>query len=201
MDSLLLTGQYLAIVLLMALESSFFPFPSEIVIPPAGYFAARGDLNIGLVVFAGTFGSLLGALFNYWLCFRWGERIILRLGRRFGITPERIEWLKKYFAEHGEITTFVGRVIPGIRQYISLPAGIARMSILRFSLYTCLGAGIWVTILAYVGFYVGKNEALVRAVLRRYYPFLFLAIACVVAAYVFLYKRRKRVVDCQDNEK
>ncbi len=191
MDYFLLNWHYLAIVLLMALESSFFPFPSEVVIPPAGYFAARGDLNIILVVISGILGSLLGALFNYWLCFKWGERVVLKLGRRFGITPERIGWLKKYFAEHGEITTFVGRVIPGIRQYISLPAGIARMNIFRFSLYTCLGAGIWVAILAYVGFYVGKNEDLVKSVLRRYYPLLFLAIICVVGIYLFFYKYKK----------
>ncbi len=191
MDYFLLNWHYLAIVLLMALESSFFPFPSEVVIPPAGYFAARGDLNIILVVISGILGSLLGALFNYWLCFKWGERVVLKLGRRFGITPERIGWLKKYFAEHGEITTFVGRVIPGIRQYISLPAGIARMNIFRFSLYTCLGAGIWVAILAYVGFYVGKNEDMVRAILRRYYPLLFLAIICVVGIYLFFYKYKK----------
>ena len=180
---------YCGIVLLMALESSFFPFPSEIVIPPAGYLAAQGKMSIYLVIIAGIVGSLLGALFNYYISFRWGRATILKMGKIFGFDEKMLGLLEGYFQEHGEITTFVGRLLPGIRQYISLPAGMAKMDLLRFILYTSFGTGIWVTILAWIGYYVGNNLELVKQIVHNLYPYILAGIAVVVCVYVYIKKR------------
>ncbi len=126
----------------MFLESSFFPFPSEVVIPPAGYLAARGEMDLAMVILMGILGSLLGALFNYWLSLKFGRPFFERYGRYLWISKRSLDRAERFFDEHGHITTFVGRLLPGIRQYISLPAGVARMNLFLFCLFTGLGASI-----------------------------------------------------------
>lgn len=160
-DWLLLTvGQmgYTGIILLMALESSFFPFPSEVVITPAAYLAAQGDMNIWLVILCGTLGSLIGALFNYWLAMKVGRPFFERYGKYMLISQATLDKADRFFTRHGHISTFIGRLLPGIRQYISLPAGMARMNILVFSIATSLGASIWVSVLAVLGYVFGRNQ-------------------------------------------
>jgi len=152
---------YPGIVMLMALESSFFPFPSEVVIPPAAYLAASGKMNIGMVILCGTLGSLIGALFNYWLAFKFGRPFFEKHGRYLLVSPRSLEKADRFFERHGHISTFIGRLLPGIRQYISLPAGLSRMNVLAFCAATVLGAGIWVLVLAAVGYWFGRNEQLV----------------------------------------
>ena len=182
---------YPGIVGLMFLESSFFPFPSEVVVPPAGFLAARGQMNLLLVISSGILGSILGALFNYWMSLRFGRPFFLRYGRYFLVSEKSIGKADRFFAEHGHISTFVGRLLPGIRQYISLPAGLARMNIPLFLFYTSLGSGIWVLVLALVGYWLGGNETGMTEALHRIS--LLLAAFCLflVGAYVFL-KRRAR---------
>lgn len=154
---------YTGIFLLMALESSFFPFPSEVVMIPAGYLASQGEMNIFLVIFIGILGSIAGALVNYWLAWKFGRSILLKIwGVRYFVTQERLDQVDAFFRVHGPISTFNGRLIPIIRQYISFPAGLARMNIMQFSLYTGAGAGIWVTILACVGYFIGENETVIE---------------------------------------
>ena len=157
---------YGGIFVAMFLESSFFPFPSEVVMIPAGYLAFQGKMQLLTAIAAGIAGSLSGALFNYWLAARYGRPFLLRYGRYLLLKPESLQKLEAFFAKHGEISTFNGRLIPGIRQYISMPAGLARMSLGRFSLYTTLGAGIWVAVLALLGYYLGANEEAVSHYLR-----------------------------------
>jgi membrane protein DedA with SNARE-associated domain len=152
---------YPGIVALMFLESSFFPFPSEVVIPPAGYLVAAGKMSMGMVLLAGTLGSLLGALFNYWLAMKLGRPFLERYGRYLLISARSLEKADRFFQRHGHISMFIGRLLPGIRQYISLPAGIARMNLLLFCAATALGAGIWVAVLAVAGFWFGQNEELI----------------------------------------
>jgi membrane protein DedA with SNARE-associated domain len=149
---------YAGIFFAMFLESSFFPFPSEVVMIPAGYLSFRGEMNIYAAIAAGAAGSLSGALFNYWLAFRFGRGFIDRYGKYIFFREESLQKLEDFFRRHGEISTFNGRLIPGIRQYISLPAGLAAMSVAKFSLYTTLGAGIWVSVLALLGYFLGANE-------------------------------------------
>lgn len=146
---------YMGIFFMMFLESSFFPFPSEVVMIPAGYLAYKGDMNIYIAIFIGILGSLAGALFNYILALKFGRAFIVKFGKYFFFKENTMKNMEIFFKKHGEISTFVGRLIPAVRQYISLPAGLAKMNILKFSFYTSLGAGIWVIILTIIGYYVG----------------------------------------------
>jgi membrane protein DedA with SNARE-associated domain len=157
---------YLGIVILMFLESSFFPFPSEVVIPPAGYLASRGEMNLYVVIFCGILGSLLGALFNYYLALYLGRPFFLKYGKYFFVSEKSLKKAEEFFDTHGHISTFVGRLLPGIRQYISLPAGIAKMEIFLFCLSSALGAGIWVVILALIGYFFGINREILHAKLK-----------------------------------
>lgn len=184
---------YLGIIALMFLESSFFPFPSEVVIPPAGYLAARGDMNIWLVIVCGVFGSILGALFNYLLALWLGRPLLMKYGKYFFLTQERFAKVDDFFYNHGEISTFVCRLIPGIRQYISFPAGLARMGLLKFCCYTALGAGIWVTILAYIGVLVGNNMEMVTQYSHHASILLFITITVIVSVYIFFQVKKSRM--------
>ncbi len=152
---------YWTITLLMTIESSFIPFPSEIVVTPAAYKAAEGDLNVILVVIFATLGANIGAIINYYLAYFVGRPIIYRFaGSRWGklclLDVEKIKKAEAYFDKHGAISTFVGRLLPAIRQLISIPAGLAKMKLSTFLLYTTLGAGIWNMILAAAGYYFQK---------------------------------------------
>ncbi len=147
---------YAGIATLMALESSFVPFPSEVVMGPAGVLAYRGEMNAAVAVFMGTLGSVVGALFNYWLAVRLGRPFFLRYGKWLLIREKTFIKAESFFRRHGEIATFVCRLVPGIRQYVSLPAGLSRMHLGRFVLFTALGAGIWCTVLVFVGMAAGE---------------------------------------------
>ncbi len=151
---------YGTITLLMAIESSFIPFPSEIVVPPAAYFAAHnGNLNIYLVVFFATVGALIGACINYYLALWIGRPLVYKFAAsRFGhiclINTEKVSKAEVYFDKHGAVSTFIGRLIPAVRQLISIPAGLAKMKITTFIIFTTLGAGLWNTILAVFGYWL-----------------------------------------------
>ena len=152
---------YWVITLLMAIESSFIPFPSEVVVPPAAYKAATtGELNVFLVVICASVGACIGALVNYFLARYLGRPLVYRFAEsRFGhmclIDSAKVERAERYFDEHGAIGTFFGRLVPAVRQLISIPAGLARMGLGRFLLYTTLGASLWNTILAAMGWHIG----------------------------------------------
>lgn len=182
---------YTGVTLLMFLESSFFPFPSEVVVPPAGYLAAQGKMHLGLVVLAGTAGSLGGALFNYWLSLRLGRAFLFRYGRYLFISHKSLTRAEAFFTRHGHISTFIGRLVPGVRQYISLPAGIARMPLFLFCCCTSLGAGIWVVILALAGYWVGGDPQAATAWLHSATLWALAASGGLVLLYI-LYTRRKR---------
>ena len=151
---------YWTVTLLMTIESSFIPFPSEIVVPPAAYRAAStGELNIWLVIFFSTLGAVFGALINYYLALWLGKPIVYKFANsRFGhmclITQEKVETAEKFFNKHGVIATFIGRLVTVVRQLISIPAGLAKMNIGKFIVYTALGAGIWNAVLAALGWYL-----------------------------------------------
>lgn len=154
---------YWTITLLMAIESSFIPFPSEVVVPPAAWKAAAGDggLNVFLVVFFATVGANIGALINYCLAKWLGRPIVYKFANsRFGhmclIDEEKVENAERFFEKHGAIATFIGRLVPAVRQLISIPAGLARMKLSTFLLFTTLGAGIWNCVLAAIGHYLSK---------------------------------------------
>ncbi len=185
---------YAGIVVMMTIESSFIPFPSEIAMIPAGYLAAQGRMDPVLATLAGLLGSVIGAVVNYVLALYFGRPVVERIAGWFFVGPDKIASADRFFARHGEITTFVGRLIPVIRQLISLPAGFARMNAARFVLYTGLGAGIWSAVLVAVGYWVGANEELWRPMLQKVTLWLLGGIAVLVIGYV-LYQRQREVSD------
>jgi membrane protein DedA with SNARE-associated domain len=160
---------YGTIILLMTVESSFIPFPSEVVIPPAVYKASQenSDLNIIVIIILATVGAIIGALINYFLALWLGRPIIhkfadSRLGKMCLLSSEKVQKAEDYFVKHGKSSTFIGRLIPGIRQLISIPAGLARMPLLPFILYTTLGAGIWNIILAIIGYLAHGQSSIIN---------------------------------------
>ena len=183
---------YPGILILMFLESSFFPFPSEIVVPPAGYLAARGEMSLFPVIAAGIAGSLLGAIFNYWLALRFGRPFLEKYGRYVLVSKKALDKADLFFDRHGHISTFIGRLLPGIRQYISLPAGLARMNLPLFSFFTALGAGIWVVVLALMGYWFGGNQEFIMTHIHKISIVFLILCAGIVALYVERYRRKNR---------
>ncbi len=191
---------YGTITLLMAIESSFIPFPSEIVIPPAAWKAAQGDLNVYLVFLFSTLGSLIGAFFNYYIALFVGRKIIYRLAdtrlaNLMLINPGSIEKAEEYFRKHGKISTFIGRLVPAVRQLISIPAGFCKMKISDFILFTMLGSMIWNAILTALGYFLYSQKEL----LELYYSELsiaFLVLGFAVVGYLvykaFAYKKTSK---------
>lgn len=186
---------YPGIFLLMAMESSVIPIPSEVVMPPAGYLAHQGKMHMGLVILSGTLGSLVGAYANYFVA-RWlGRPLVIKYGRYVWITEEHFNKVETFFLSHGEISTFIGRLLPVIRHLISIPAGIARMNHWRFSLYTTVGAGIWVSILSWIGYFIGQNEELITEYSREAVVGVILFSVLLGGIYVARHRRKLRGQD------
>lgn len=192
---------YFYITLLMAVESSVIPFPSEVVVAPAGYMAAEGNLNILLVILFATIGSLIGAIANYVVSLYVGRPIIYkfadsRLGRLCLLNKDKIIHAEKYFDNHGVIATLIGRLIPGIRQLISIPAGLAKMNFFKFCLYTTIGAGLWNIVLALLGYYlhsiVDKDQLLTTVKQYEKPIIIFICLSVVIAIIVMYFKNRKK---------
>lgn len=199
---------YLSITLLMTVESSFIPFPSEVVIPPAAYVAGKEDstlhvtdnyiLNVLLIVLFGTIGALLGAIINYLLAMWLGRPIIYafadsKVGHLCLLSSEKVKKAEDYFNDHGKVSTFVGRLIPGIRQLISIPAGLSKMNFGQFLLYTFLGAGIWNTVLALLGYIAHGQMDLIHAYSHELSIAIMVLLGVVVVYFVVkaVVKRRK----------
>ncbi|MBN2573369.1 MAG: DedA family protein [Deltaproteobacteria bacterium] len=192
----------------MTIESSFVPFPSEVVMIPAGFLAARGSLTLGspladavLAILSGVAGSLAGAYINYFLSLKVGAPFLERYGRFFFLPKPKLERAEEIFRAYGAGATFVCRLLPGIRQLISIPAGIARMPLAGFTLWTGLGAGIWVTILTFLGYSLGAHTAAMtyaeivhsgKATLSHNLPWILLGCGVVFAAYVLVQRRVMR---------
>ena len=174
---------YFGIFALMFLESSFFPFPSEVVMIPAGYLAFQGDMNLSFVLVSGVLGSLAGAWFNYLLAFKFGRRFLNKI-----MSDNKIDKLELFFENHGHISTFTGRLIPGVRQYISFPAGLAKMDGIKFSIYTMLGAGIWVSILAMLGYFLGANQELIHTYLQEITITTIIIVLIIILIYIKIKK-------------
>jgi membrane protein DedA with SNARE-associated domain len=192
---------YWTITLLMAIESSVIPLPSELVVPPAAYKAAAGELNIYLVVFFSTLGALIGSLVNYYLAMVIGRPIVYRFANsRFGhmlmLNEHTVKKTEAFFDNNGAISIFTGRLLPGVRHLISIPAGLSRMNLPKFILYTTLGAGIWNIILAAIGYYlesVVPKEMLMSKVMEYSHivTIVFIVLGVGVFGYI-LYKALKK---------
>ena len=188
---------YFTITLLMAIESSFVPLPSEIVIPPAIWKAASGELSIPLVIMFATLGAIIGAMFNYVMA-RWLGRVIVysfaesKVGRICMLNKHKVEHAEAYFILHGRSSTFIGRLIPGIRHLISIPAGLAKMNIGQFVLYTALGSGIWHTILAILSYSLYSHQELLKKYMSEV-SYVLLAIGVLFFVYLAIKGNKKKL--------
>lgn len=181
---------YLGIFLLMAIESSFIPFPSEIILVPAGYLASQEKMSLSMIMFSGVSGSLLGAFINYYLALLLGRRILKKYGKYFFIKESAINKMDSFFESHGAISTFTGRLLPGVRQLISIPAGLSRMNLTVFSIYTALGAGIWALILTLLGYFIGENQHLINIYLKQII-YIILALLGIIGVIYYKYQKNK----------
>jgi membrane protein DedA with SNARE-associated domain len=182
---------YPGIFLLMAVESSFVPFPSEVVLIPAGYLVSKSEMHMGLVMLMAVLGSLAGATVNYYLA-RWlGVPLLRRYGRYVFISEATLEKLERFFEAHGHVSTFSGRLIPGIRQLISIPAGLAGMKLAPFLGYTALGAGLWSLVLVLLGYFIGENETLIHAYLKEITAGVLVSVVLLLVTYFYRFRKKR----------
>jgi len=184
---------YFTVALLMAIESTFIPLPSEVVVPFAAYKAAQGDLNVFLVVLFGTIGALSGSLINYTLAFYLGRPIVYafaesRIGKLFLLSKEKVEHAESFFIRNGKTSTFIGRLVPGVRHLISIPAGLAKMNLRDFMLYTFIGAGIWNIVLAVIGYYLYE----MREQIFPYIGHILLGLGGIFVIYLIIKSRKNK---------
>lgn len=182
---------YTGIFILMAMESTVLPIPSELVLIPAGYLAHQGEMNFGLILLAATVGSLAGASLNYVLALWLGRPFLERYGKYFFVRPELLHKTDQFFIKHGAISTFTGRLVLVIRHLISIPAGLARMNFAKFSFYTCLGAALWSLVLILMGYFIGDNEQLIKDNLPVMTVVILGSVALMITVYYFWQKRQK----------
>lgn len=184
---------YLGIFTTMVIESSFIPFPSEVILIPAGYLVYQGEMEFAGVFLSGLLGSMLGAFINYYLAFFVGRAFLLRYGKYIFISNETLLKMEAFFRKYGAISTFTGRLIPGIRQLISIPAGLSKMDLRIFSLYTALGAGIWSLILIILGYILGDNQELIKSYLHQITLTLVVVIVLILIFYFYKNMNKKRL--------
>lgn len=182
---------YLGIFIMSFLESTFVPIPSEVTMVPAGVLVQQGHMNFWIVWFVSTLGALAGSLFNYYLALWLGRRFFYNYGKYFFFTHDKLDKIDKFFAEHGDISTFTGRLLPGVRHFIAFPAGLAHMNLKKFCIYTFLGSSIWMAVLIIVGYFIGDNKEM----LHKMMPYIVGAVSAfgIVAMFGYVwYQRRKK---------
>jgi membrane protein DedA with SNARE-associated domain len=188
---------YVGIFIMSFLESTFVPIPGEVTMIPAGYLVRQGHMDFALVLILSTVGAVAGSLANYFIAYHFGRRFFYKYGKYFFFTHDKIDKLDKFFMSHGDISTFTGRLIPGLRHFIAFPAGLAHMNLQKFCIYTGLGSGIWMATLITVGYVIGDNKEL----LHRYMPYITGAtILCVVIGGAFYIYRKRKKKEVSSNE-
>jgi membrane protein DedA with SNARE-associated domain len=182
---------YLGIFAMTFLESTFVPIPSELTMIPAGYLIHQHDMNAFWVLFSAITGTIGGSLANYYIAYHYGRRFLYAYGKYLFFSHEKMDKLDAFFLNHGEISTLTGRLIPGLRHFISFPAGLAHMKLKKFVLYTGVGGGLWISILVLVGYIIGGNKAMVRHYMPYITAIAILGVALMLLLYVKHHRGRK----------
>jgi len=185
---------YLGIFIMTFIESTFVPIPAEITLIPAGFLVSKGELNFLMVWLISTLGTLGGSLTNYYIAYFFGRSILVKYGKYFFINEDKLKAMEYFMTRHGPISMFSGRLLPGVKHFISFPAGLGRMDIKMFSIFTALGGAIWCGILIYLGYLIGENEHLIVKYIKRVNFILFVSIVCMVAFYIW----KKKISPSQD---
>jgi membrane protein DedA with SNARE-associated domain len=181
---------YVGIFIMTFLESTFFPIPSEVTMIPAGYLVHQGEMNLFWVLFFSITGTIGGALFNYYIAFHYGRRFLYAYGKYFFFGHDKMDKLDRFFARHGEISTFTGRLVPGLRHFISFPAGLAHMDLKKFCIYTGTGGAIWMATLVGVGYFIGGNKMLIRQYMPYVTTVAIVSVFLLIVCYIW-YRRRQ----------
>ncbi|MCC7305071.1 MAG: DedA family protein [Alphaproteobacteria bacterium] len=189
---------YAGLFIMTMLESTFLPIPSEITMIPAGYLVHEGKFALVPAYLCSVAGTLAGALINYWIAWRWGRGLLLRHPKIFFVTEEKLLKIEKFFARHGHISVFTGRLIFGVRHFISFPAGLAKMDLKEFCFYTAAGAAIWVAVLMGAGYMIGRNEAAMHEMLPVIKNAVLLFVALLIGVYV--YRQKKKNISPRSHE-
>lgn len=182
---------YVGIFLMTLIESTFVPIPSEVTMIPAGYLVQQGKLNGFGVLLASVAGSVGGAYVNYWIAKHYGRLLFTKYGKLFMLTPQKLEKIEKYFVDHGAISVFTGRLLPGIKHYISFPAGLAQMPMKPFLIYCIISGIIWMSLLLGLGYIIGENEALLKPYLIKIKEGLALFALILIGGYIAYRRIRK----------
>jgi membrane protein DedA with SNARE-associated domain len=181
---------YAGIFIMTFIESTFVPVPAEMTVVPAGYLVQQGKMAFAPVLFLSIAGAVAGSYANYMVARTLGRGVFIRYGKYFFLTEQKLRNIERFFEKHGVVSTFTGRLIPGVRHFIAFPAGLAKMPLRPFLFYTTLGSGVWMTVLVLLGYYIGENKAL----LTTYLPLLKLAIvvALIVGAVIYLRQHKQK---------
>ncbi|MBS3133668.1 DedA family protein [Candidatus Woesearchaeota archaeon] len=185
---------YVGIFVFMVLESMVFPIPSEAIMPFAGFLVAQGRLNLYLVIALSALASLIGSLLSYYMGYFGGRKFVHKFGRYFFINEGHLIYTEKFFKNYGEKTIFVGRFIPVVRHLISVPAGIGKMNLIKFSLYTILGAGIWNTFILYIGFFLNEKWELVKQYSSKIDIFIIIIVALFIIYYIYKFLNKNKII-------
>ena len=180
---------YLGIFIMTFLEGTFLPIPSELTMIPAGYLIYQGELSLLYVIISSILGTLCGALFGYYIAYKFGRGLIIKYGKYFMMDEKKLDFIQSFFQKHGAISTFTGRLVPALRHFISFPAGLARMDVTKFCIYTTMGGGIWMITLTLLGYYIGENEDMIA----EYIPIITLVTisVCLLVVAGYIIKIRK----------
>ena len=185
------TFGYTGIFIMTFIESTFIPIPSEFTLIPAGILIAKGELHLAPVLIFGLTGTLLGSFVNYFIAYYFGRKLFINYGKYFFLKPGQLLSLELFFNKYGAISTFFGRMLPGIKHFISFPAGLARMNLKLFTLYTLLGSFIWISFLLYLGHIINANEELISIYIRRF-NIAILFIVIVISILMYTTKKFKK---------
>lgn len=182
---------YLGIFLMTVIEGTLIPIPNEVTMIPAGYLVAAGKMHIFGVLFAGLLGNLVGGLITYYVAYHYGRDLLRKFGKYVFFSESKLDQVDAYFAKHGPISIALGRIMPGLKHFISFPAGLAKMDIKLFSIFTILGGGLWIVMLVTLGYFIGDNEATIEPYLKKMQWSIVIGVVAIVGLYLFIKRRKK----------